>query len=273
VPVCGAMDTYSHRLANRMVGNTDEDATLEVTLLGPTITFEASGEFAVTGATFALSLDGVPVSMNARIDARPGSCLKFAARSRGARSYMAFAGGVQVPMILNSRSTHVLTRMGGYDGRPLRAGDRLETGPRRHEHRASKGQPLPLPTEGARLRVVAGPAMGQVAGVRFRVSTNADRMGYRLEGKVTGDAQHGELVSKPVPTGTVQITPGGEPILLMADHATSGGYQIAAVVITADLPLAAQLAPGDWIEFVPCSVDEADEAARQRESALDGTTP
>ena len=95
-------------------------------------------------------------------------------------------------------------------------------------------------------------------------------MGYRLEGKKADVGGRAELVSKPVPTGTLQITPSGEPILLMADHATAGGYPVAAVVIRADLPTAGQLSPGDWIEFAPCTLDEADEAFRKQEQALAG---
>ena len=126
-----------------------------------------------------------------------------------------------------------------------------------------------MPDGGATLRVIAGALIDQLAGRRFTISPRSDRMGYRLEGPVprTSGAS-AELISSAVPTGAVQMPPGGQPILLMADHATSGGYAVAATVITADLPLAGQLAPGDWIEFTPCSLEEADAALRRLESSL-----
>jgi antagonist of KipI len=270
VPVCGAMDLYSHRAANRLVGNSDVAATLEVTLMGPEIRFEGAATFAVAGGAFALTLDDASVPMNARIHARPGSRLKFGDRMSGARAYVAFAGGVEVPEVFNSRSTHLLTSMGGFEGRPLRAGDRIEIGAMPLVEYASAPRPLSSPVGGARLRVISGPSIERVSGLCFRISTRSDRMGYRLEGPRADSDARGELVSRPIPTGTVQVTPSGEPILLMADHATAGGYPIAAVVIAADLPIAGQLAPGDWVEFAPCTLDEADEAAGEQERALAG---
>ena len=128
VPVSGPMDWYSHRLANRLLGNAPSMATLEVTLIGPHIRFEAGGSFAVTGAAFKMSLDDAPVEMNRLIEAGTGAIVKFGERRHGARAYFAVAGGVEVPEVLGSRSTHVLTAMGGLEGRALRAGDTLKTG-------------------------------------------------------------------------------------------------------------------------------------------------
>src|SRR5688500_18968389 len=130
VPVSGALDWYAHRLANRLLGNAPTMATLEVTLIGPHVRFEADAGFAVTGAEFRLTLDGAPIEMNRPIEAGSGAILKFGARLQGARAYVAIAGGVDVPEVLGSRSTHVLTSMGGYHGRALRAGDKLPIGVR-----------------------------------------------------------------------------------------------------------------------------------------------
>lgn len=128
VPVCGAMDVYSHRRANRLVGNDPDDATLEVTLIGPEIEFEEPTLVAVTGATFTLSLDGNAVSANSQISAPARSRLRFGDRIRGARAYVAVAGGIAVAPFLGSRSTHLASRTGGFDGRALRAGDRVPIG-------------------------------------------------------------------------------------------------------------------------------------------------
>jgi biotin-dependent carboxylase-like uncharacterized protein len=290
VPVSGAMDRYSHRLANRLAGNADEAATLEVMLMGPHIRFESAVTFAVAGAEFELTLNDAEIEMNRQIEAAPGSILKFGARRRGARSYVAVTGGIDVPQILGSRSTHLLTSMGGFAGRALKAGDTLHTG----DHPVTKiekrgSDPLPLPDGGARLRAVPcdGPLFAHVASQRFVISPRSDRMGYRLEGiggperaalprqigtpetaAPPSDAPGGELISTAMPPGAIQLPPTGQPILLMADRATTGGYALAAVVITADLPIAGQLAPGDWIAFDACSLETADAALRRQEAAF-----
>jgi len=271
VPVSGAMDRYSHVLANRLMGNPDTAATLEVTLLGPEIAFDTDATIAVAGAVFSLTLGHGPVEMNAVIEAKTGSILKFGERRQGARAYIAVAGGVDVPQVLGSRSTHVLTRMGGHEGRALRVGDKITTGSGVRD----EGQPLTpfdLPQGGVRLRVIPGEQalFAHLSTQRFRISPSSDRMGYRLEGSSVADVPAGELISAAVATGVVQVTPAGQPILLMTDHATTGGYAIGATVITADIPLAAQLAPGDWIEFEACSLAAADAALREQGAALGG---
>ena len=176
--------------------------------------------------------------------------------------------------------------MGGYQGRILRAGDRVEIGlPEKrsgvvfggsHENDTrslfrTAAEPLALPEGGASLRVLRGAHFGSLADQRFRVSTRSDRMGYRLEGTAMAEVAAAELISSAMPAGALQVPPTRQPILLMADHATTGGYAVAATVITADSPLAGQLAPGDWIEFEPCSLAAADDALRARELALAGT--
>ena len=274
VPVSGVLDWVSHRLANRLLGNDAEAATLEVTLIGPQLRFDQPTMFAVAGAEFRLTLDDTAVETNRALEAKAGSLLTFCERIRGARAYISVAGGIDVPPVLGSRSTHVLTAMGGHKGRALRAGDTLEQGktvPGSVFEIApgafSKTGPL---FAWRRLRVVpVDPGMAKhLTEARFRISSQSNRMGYRLEGAIVPIKATGELVSTAVPTGAIQIPPTGQPILLMNDHATTGGYQIAGVVIKADLPVAGQLAPGDWVEFETCSVEEADDALRQREVLL-----
>jgi antagonist of KipI len=272
VPVSGALDWYSHSLANTLLGNDPAMATLEVTLIGPHIRFETETAFAVAGAEFGLTLNDARVEMHRPIETRSGAVLKFGERLRGARAYVAIAGGIDAPEILGSRSTHVLTGIGGCEGRALKAGDILKQGSggvfasQRGEKRS---RPLLLPTGGAKLRAMPADArlFAQLASQRLRVSPRSDRMGYRLEGSAIASA-HGEMISTAVPTGAIQVPPAGQPILLMNDHATTGGYAIAGAVITADLPIAGQLAPGDWVEFDECSVDAAADALREREALL-----
>lgn len=282
VPVCGAMDVYSHKRANQLVGNDAGEATLEVTLIGPEIEFEERTVVAVTGGDFALGLDGNTVFANSQIVAPSGSCLQFGVRIRGARAYVAVAGGIAVAPFLGSRSTHLASAMGGFEGRALKSGDRVPIGAG-VGHRGEKGtgiRPfLPgLPKGGARLRMLPGPHLDRVgkdafeklASARYRVSPRSDRMGYRLEGSAIEFQKQRELISCPMPVGGIQMTPTGQPILLMADHATTGGYPVVGVVITADLPMAGQLAPGDWVEFMPCSLKVAVAALREQNQMLSG---
>jgi antagonist of KipI len=272
VPVSGALDWFSHRLANGLVGNDPRAATLEVTLLGPQVRFESPTVFAVAGAEFRLTLDDTPVEMGRVMDARAGSVLRFGERVSGARAYLALTGGVDVPEVLGSRSTHALTGMGGYEGRALRSGDTLALGKKAPgaflAESPQKGSRSLFPQ--SRLRVVAADRQlaESLAAQRFQISSRSDRMGYRLEKAKIADAPTGDHISRAVPTGTIQVPPTGEPILLMNDHATTGGYAIAAVVITADLPLAGQFAPCDWVEFELCSIETADQAMRLREAML-----
>lgn len=278
MPVAGPMDSYSLRAANLLVGNAQDAAALEVTLLGPELEFGGAATIAVAGAEFDVSIDGRPLRHHAAAPIGAGSVLKFGGRRRGARAYLSVAGGVQVPTVLGSRATHLGSRTGGYEGRALKAGDVLTVGDQA-EARGSMPGRLPLPESMAGIRVLAGPhvdrfgvrALDRLAAVEFRVSSQSNRLGYRLEGPRFGEAVRGEgLISIPMPDGALQVPPSGEPILLMADHGTTGGYPVIAVAITADLPIAGQLAPGDALRFVPCTREAALDALRARESALLG---
>ena len=270
VPVSGALDWYSHRLANSLLGNDAAMATLEVTLVGPVLRFGADTRFAIAGAEFDLTLDDAMVNMNQTVEASSGAMLRFGQRRQGARAYVAVAGGVDVPRVLGSRSTHVLTRMGGHEGRALRTGDALKIGDRGKGRGLITARPLPFTSSRARLRAIPSDAglFAQISSRPLRVSPRSDRMGYRLEDSAIADAPTGEMISTALPTGAIQVPPTGQPILLMNDHATTGGYAVAGTVITADLPLAGQLAPGDWVEFDACSLDAARAALREREAAL-----
>jgi antagonist of KipI len=273
VAVSGAMDLVAHRFANALVGNGHDEATLEVTLLGPEIEFQSTVEAAVAGAEFRLTLNGTAIQMNQAFSAPAGSRLKFGERVKGARAYLAVAGGIDVPPVLGSRATHAPTRIGGLDGRALRAGDVLPTRATQADvfdqvPAAKLGAPRPLPSGGATLRVIAAPqGLGHLISHRYAISAQSNRIGYRLEGPAVFEKSRGEMISAAVTIGAVQVPPAGAPILLMSDHATTGGYVIAATVITADLPLAAQLAPGDWLEFQSCTLEDADEALRKLEAA------
>lgn len=277
VPVAGPMDSFSHRVANQLVGNDAGAATLEVTLIGPEIVVEAATTLAIVGAQFEVTCDGRPVPMGASFAVQLGQRVRFGRLVQGARAYIGVAGGVLTPGVLGSRATHLVSHMGGLDGRALLSGDRLpvEACPAPRPLRKAVGLTLPT-NRRARLRVVPGPqdawfhpkAFEAIAGVSFRISPRSNRMGYRLEGPPLPRAREGELISEPLGMGAIQVPGAGEPILLMADRQTAGGYPKIGYVISADLPLAAQLAPGDFIEFILCSRQEAVSALIARERQL-----
>jgi antagonist of KipI len=277
VPVAGPMDVFSHRLANQLVGNDAADATLEITLLGPELMVEADTTMAIAGAQFEVACDDRPVTLNSSFIIRQGQRLKFGRIAGGARAYLAVAGGIQTDPVLGSRATHLVSHMGGFRGRALAPGDRLAIVRDSGLRPVRKSAGLTLPTNGrALLRVIPGPqadwfesdALKTISGVSFRISPQSNRMGYRLQGPPLARAREGELISEPVGVGAIQVPSAGEPILLMADRQTAGGYPKIGYVISADLPLAGQLAPGDFIEFHLCSQQEAIAALIARERQL-----
>lgn len=266
VPVSGPMDARSHRLANRLVGNPPEAATLEVTLMGPQLLFEENAVIAIAGATFEVSLNGEEIPMNVAERVPAGSRLRFGSRVAGARSYIGVWGGIDVPAMLGSRATHLPSRMGGLQGRALMTNDLLPIGSHQAPARAiTTGDIPPLPNGGARLRVLPGPqadrfthrAFETLQAARYLITPQSDRMGYRLQGPPLQHTGGADLISDVTPAGALQVPGSGQPIVLMADRQTSGGYPMIATIITADLPIAGQLAPGDWIEFSICSRAEA----------------
>ena len=279
VPVAGPMDVFSHRLANRMVGNDEAAAALEITLVGPEL--EAVGDVvcAACGAEFELLLDGRSIACGRPFPMPSGARLRFGRRHAGARAALAVRGGFDLPRVLGSRATSLVSRMGPFGGRALRAGDVLPVArPLASADRVAVGSMLTLPAGGARLRVMPGPqdglfeqeAIESLFAGTFTISTNSNRMGYRLDGPVLARAGSGDILSDATPLGSVQVPASGQPILLMADRQTTGGYPKIATVITADTPVAGQLAPGDWVRFAPCTKGEAIEALWRLERRLAG---
>ncbi len=275
VPVAGPMDTFSHRLANLLVGNPSDAAGLEVTLIGPDLVFDAAAVVAVCGAEFDLTCGGQPVPMATAVAVPAGAGFSFGRRRAGARAYLAISGGLQTTVTLGSRATHLVSRMGGLEGRALAAGDRLPfSGAPAVVGR--RGPNVTLPSGRARLRLLPGPqvddftphAAAQLTSVGFRISPRSNRMGYRLEGPPLERRVTGEPISEPLAFGAIQVPAAGQPILLMADRQTAGGYPKIGVVIAADLPLAGQLAPGDFIDFALASRQEAASALIARERLL-----
>jgi KipI family sensor histidine kinase inhibitor len=269
VPLSGAADAVALRVANWLVGNAGDAAALEFTLVGPELEFTTDAVIALGGATF----DGVPEWQPVQVTA--GTCLKFGAARTGCRGYLAIAGGFKTDSVLGSRSTYLRAGFGGWEGRALRDGDQLF----RHEHEARVGggwhvdeRILPRYSPTPTVRVVRGAQAddfrdGLLAG-EFAVTARSDRMGLRLSGPPLLRSATPELLSSAVAPGTIQVPADGQPILLLADAQTIGGYPQAAHVITVDLPLVAQLKPGDRVRFREISLEEAQKLLLAREHAL-----
>lgn len=282
VPVAGPMDPMSHRVANALVGNEREAALLEVTLVGPEVEFEDERIVAVAGAEFEMWLNDQSVAADMAFVAPARSRLRFGRRRRGARAYLAVAGSIAVPPVFGSRSTHVATAMGGIDGRPLRAGDRLPLGEWKKGWRppfsaSTVSNKRYEPFSGvARVRVLPGPqrerftsdALDILQSAPYVVGASSNRMGFRLEGPALTLADTTDMISDAMPLGALQVPPGGQPILLMADRQTTGGYPCLATAITADIGVAGQLAPGDSVFFIVSSRAEALAALILQERAL-----
>jgi antagonist of KipI len=297
VPVGGAMDRTALRVANLLVGNEDDAAALEASLIGPALTFDEETLIAVTGAEMEATVDGHALPTWRAILLAAGSTLRFGRPTVGCRAYVAVGGGIAAAPVFGSRSTYLRAKFGGCDGRALKPGDMLETAPPSSRTRRiaaslasdgsrSNGASVARWTiatsvrprygddvvarlvAGAHVALLAAPSRDALAGATFRVSSSSDRMGYRLEGPPLALRQPVELLSEGVTFGTVQLPPGGSPIVLMADAQTTGGYPRVGEVASVDLPLIAQLKPGDRVRFRFISLEDAQALYLARETDI-----
>lgn len=277
VPLSGAADPFALRLANALVANPENTAALEFTLVGPTLEFSEDTLVAVGGAESEGLPSWRPVEVRAGEVLRLGSCV------RGCRGYLAIAGGIEVEPVLGSRSTFLRAGIGGMGGRPLREGDVLRIArPAVPAARATQADRkpgwridpriLPAYSELPTVRVVRGMQAEEFGEAlfttAFKVSPQSDRMGVRLVEAELRRSSSAELLSSAVAPGTIQVPPDGQPLVLLADAQTIGGYPQVAHVIGVDLPLVAQLRPGDGVRFVEVSVQEAHRLAFTREHML-----
>jgi antagonist of KipI len=283
VPVSGPMDPYSHRRANRLVGNWEGAAALELTLIGPELEMHGETICAIAGAEFEVFVGDRPAT-GPVFAVRSGVRVRFGGRRAGARATLAVRGGIAVPPVFGSRATSLISGLGPFGGRAVVAGDVLPIGNEQVGNTNGPppdAQPLALPAGGARLRVIPGPhdqmftaeALETLFSRRYVITPNSNRMGYRLSGPPLTHADSADILSDATPIGSLQVPRSGEPILLMADRQTTGGYPKVATVISADLSTAGQLAPGDWIEFVSCTRAAARDALRLQERRLTGARP
>ncbi|MBD1371846.1 biotin-dependent carboxyltransferase [Hazenella sp. IB182357] len=288
----GAMDPLAARLANLLVGNSENESVLEMTLIGPTIQFHMDTFIAICGAHLSPTLNTLPLPTGKLLFIRKGSTLSFGKTQVGCRAYLAIAGGFQVSSVLGSKSTHFPAQFGGVAGRACRDGDQIKIGQWSEKQRNmiqvytrladSKSTyfrsyfiTTPLPKEGSRpilIRIIAGPqyqhftemSKQHLRRTPYRVNEQANRMGYRLDGASLSLSTPLEMLSEPVLFGTIQVPPSGQPILLAADAQTVGGYPKIAQVASVDRSLLAQAKPGNWLQFQLVDVQEAQSLLRRQ---------
>ncbi len=257
------------RVANLLVGNPENAAGLEITLTGPELEFSEATWVSVCGARF----EGIPPWRPVHIDA--GGRIKFGRRLVGCRGYLALSGGFEVEPVLGGRGTYLAAGLGGFNGRALQSGDILRTAPFMRVptgHWSIDERILPRYSAEPSARVLPGLHSGEFAEAihsgKFNVAAESDRMGMRLNGPQLVRAGAGDLVSAAVAPGTVQVPPDGNPIVLLADAQTLGGYPRVAHVIAFDMPLLAQLAPGDVLRFAASTLEEAHALIHARDHDL-----
>lgn len=281
----GAMDRRALRLANLLLDNEENAAVLEVTMVGPKFTFESPNCFVLTGADLKASLNGQMLETNRVYAAGAGDVVDFPQSfpSRGARAYIGFAGGLDLPPLMGSRSTYLKGKMGGLEGRGLKAGDRLEFLAPHPQLPNLEKRRLPEDFEAVyggrqvKIRVILGPqedsftpeGLELFLNQPYRVTPNSDRMGSRLDGPVIPHKGRADIISDGIAFGAIQVPSEGKPIILLADRQSTGGYTKIANVITVDLPKVAQRMVGDEIRFEAVSVEQAQQWLRQEEEALE----
>lgn len=287
VPVGGAMDQRTHQLANLIAGNERDMATLEITLLGPTLRFETPACIALAGADLSPAVNGEPAPMGRPLVMRAGDVLSFGPRRSGVRCYLAWHGGIALPHVLGSQSTYLRGGLGGFHGRALRKGDVLPlNAPLRCDMLEALARDLGqtsiyLPSTlannpRARLRIMRGPhtglftdeALRALFGKPYRIANESDRMGYRLQGPPLSVRESRQLLSEGASFGSIQVPADGQPIVLMADRQSIGGYPKIGHVATVDLPQLAQSMPGETVWFEEIGLAQAQQLDNLREQAL-----
>ena len=277
VPICGAVDGFAYCVANALLGNSGDEAVLEATVLGPKIEVLSPGLIAITGGNLSPFLNGTPLAMWESVAIHQGDLIQFKGIKSGCRAYIAVDGGIDVPVVMGSRSTYVAGKIGGIDGRPLAAGDKLKKG----EGRGRSGLRIPMELVPAYpddidIRVILGPqddyfshGIEKFFNTTFKVSSKADRMGYRLEGEPIIHKQGVEksIISEPSVPGGIQVPPDGQPIILLVEQ-TVGGYTKIATVISPDIGKVGQAKSGNRIHFRQVTLEEAHRHLKMEEEKL-----
>ena len=275
IVVSGAMDQFAIQAGNVFAGSLRNDAAIEITMMGPTLQAQNNAIISICGANLSPMIDNTPIRMWCSQYIGRGQVLSFGKRQSGMRAYICVSGGFDVIQFLNSSSTYVKGKMGGFEGRPLKVGDILY-GKKENIDTNRIGLGLAdecIPTYNPEdpIRVILGPDDDCFTkkGIRtflnstYKISNSADRMGYRLEGPAIEHKSKADIISDAINLGTIQVPKDGNPIILMSDRQTTGGYTRIANVISADIPLIAQRFPGQTIKFEAITVEKTQKLWKQ----------
>ena len=279
VSVSGVMDPRAASIANIMVDNDENEAVLECTMLGPQLQFDETNIIAITGGNLSPTIDGQPVESYRALKVEAGQTLRFGAPKAGCRAYIAFAGGLDIPVVMGSRSTNMKAKIGGMKGRKLEKEDVIGfRDPKATIKNLDTRRMAPefVPRKEYTVRVILGPQddMFTDAGIKtflsevYSVTQEFDRMGCRLDGPIIEHKNGGDIISDGIAFGAIQVPSAGKPIIMLADRQTTGGYTKIANVISADFRILAQLKAGDKIRFEKISIAAAEEALIAQRAAL-----
>ena len=268
--VSGAVDVQSYIYSNILVGNKYNEAVLEVTLLGPTMEFTSPAVIAVTGGDLSPLLDGVPCPMYRAVAVKKGTVMSFGSPKTGCRAYIAFAGGLAITPIMGSRSTYIKANLGGYEGRKLQRGDEIAFRKPFIEVKNLSRRVIKAPqfTGECAVRVLMGPqeerftdeGIHTFLSEKYTVTSEFDRMGYRLTGPKITHVTNGNIITDGITFGAIQVPDGGEPIIMLSDRQTTGGYAKIGSIINVDMPQIAQCKAGDTVRFVKTDIQTAQDA-------------
>lgn len=272
----GVMDVRSYHIANALVGNFTDEAVIEMTYLGGSFKFLESNYIAITGADMSPKIDGVPVEMYTTVFVKQDETLTFSAAKSGMRAYIAVRGGIDVPVIMGSRSTNLKCKLGGLDGRPLKAGDIVpcrDVYDEFHKHLIHTVPKEDFGSDEITVRVLLGPQDDYFTdhGIKtflnstYTVTNESDRMGCKLSGEKIEYKNTVDIISDGIVFGSIQIPRTGNPIIMLADRQTTGGYAKIATVISVDLPLLAQARPGTKVRFELIDRQKAERLLKQEQ--------
>jgi antagonist of KipI len=273
------MDPYSLQMGNLLVGNVLGEAALEVPLIGPVLMALHDVSMAICGGNLSPKINGQEIPLWKSNVIKKGQILSFGELKEGVRTYISIAGGIDVPLVLNSKSTYLTGKFGGFEGRAIKEGDTLFGNPFTRRNRFLHTQLIPKYTSPLRVRVIVGPHTDKFtpAGLEtflndeYSISSQSNRMGYQLTGPKIEHRSTADIISDAIPLGGIQVPASGQPIILMAEHQTTGGYSRIGTVISADIPLLAQAQPGTSVRFMEISLQTAQDlliARRRRLKSL-----
>jgi len=270
MPVSGVMDSYALRIGNRLLANKKNEAGIEIRTPGLFLEVLAKTAITITGANFNPKINNSLAPMWEALEVKKGDIISFNQIKNGCRSYLSVAGGIDVPIVLESKSTYVRGKIGGLKGRPLKKSDTINVGKPNQEIQNIIGRKVPainIPNyhEKNEIRVILGPqddhftkdGLHAFLNSFYEITANSDRMGYRLKGPKIESKNSSDIITDGIPLGSIQVPRNGMPIVMLADRQTTGGYAKIATVVSVDIDKFAQMKPGNKVKFTQINLEEA----------------